>query len=429
MKGTRLASSLGISPAVVLIEPPAEIDAADVPAIKDELGLLPRDELPERLSLEDLPAELEGELDAKLDEEAKERVEALTDPDNWSRTELVVSTRKGDYVLAAATPFDTIHRDITILTAAMWLALAVLVALNAVVAWIITGRALRPVSHIVEGVRGISDRILGERVPEPDSGDEVEELARTMNGMLDRIEAGVRSQRQFVSDASHELRSPITAIITEAEIALRHPESSVCHVVAKVAHAEGERLERLVGDLLTLASADENHCETHRILDLDDLVLEAAARVNRIPVRTVDVSAARVLGNPDQLSRLVENLLTNAARHARSVVEVALLPVDGQAVLTVDDDGSGVPAADRQRVFERFTRLEESRSRDAGGTGLGLSLVLAVTHAHGGEVSLTGCPLGGARFRVTLPLAEDAVALPVSYASLPQPAKLIAKRD
>ncbi|MGB5833690.1 MAG: ATP-binding protein [Thiohalocapsa sp.] len=406
-RGRRLASSLGITSAVVLIEPPTDLDAADIPAIKDRLGLSSSDRLPERLSLEDLPAELEWELGEKLDEEVEERVEALTDPDNWSRTKLMVSTSKGDYVLVASTPFDTIHRDITILTAAMWLGLAVLVALNAIVAWVVTGSALRPVSRIVEHVRCITDRTLGERVPEPKSGDEIETLAKTMNGMLVRLEAGVRSQRQFVSDASHELRSPITAIITEAEVALGHPGAGDFKVAVQVALAESKRLERLVGDLLTIASADENHRETHHVLDLDDLLLEEAQRINRIPVRTVKVSAARVKGNTDQLSRLVENLLSNAARHARSVIDLALSSVDGKAVLTVDDDGLGVAKADRERVFERFTRLEESRCRDAGGTGLGLALVRAVTYAHGGEVSLIDGPLTGARFRVILPLATD----------------------
>lgn len=406
-KGKRLASSLGIAPAVVLIEPPTDLDAADVPAIKEGLGLSPSDQLPERLSLEDLPAELEWELGKQLDEEVDERVEALTDPDNWSQTKLMVSTPKGDYVLVASTPFDTIHRDIAILTAAMWLGLGVLVAFNAIVAWVVTGSALRPVSRIVEHVRGITERTLGERVPEPNSGDEIETLARTMNGMLVRLEASVRSQRQFVSDASHELRSPITAIIAEAEVALEHPGAADCKVVARVALSEGKRLERLVGDLLAIASADENHRETHHILDFDDLVLEEAQRIHRIPVRTVNISAARVVGSRDQLSRLVENLLANAARHARSVIDVALSRVDGKAVFTVDDDGYGIAEADRQKVFERFTRLEESRSRDAGGTGLGLALVRAVTRAHGGEVSLTEGPLAGARFKVILPLATD----------------------
>ncbi len=288
----------------------------------------------------------------------------------------------------------------------MWLALAILVTGIAALAWLITSRALLPVSQMVTQLRGITPRILDERVPETHSCDEIDELAKTMNGMLDRIEAGIKRQRQFVSDASHELRSPITAITSEAEIALSHPEVADWKVLAKTSYSEGKRLERLVGDLLALATASEERFKKRETINLDDLLFEEVKRINRLPVRTSGVSAAQVWGNADQLSRLVHNLLSNASRHATSLVAVELYRENGQALLGVDDNGCGIAAEDRERVFERFARLEAGRSRDSGGTGLGLAVVRAMALAHGGDVSVTDSPLGGARFEVKLPLGH-----------------------
>lgn len=408
-KGKIIASSPGVTDAdtVVLIGSTAEGEnaAIAVPKEADEPG--PDERHPESFPLDEpqVPAAMRVQLD-QLDE----RLEALTDPDNWSRTEVRVTTPGGGYKLVALTPFDIVNRRLVVLTSVLWLALPVVVVGIAAVAWVVMGRALRPVAEIIECVKRITDRTLDERVPERHSGDEIDELARTMNGMLDRIDTSVTRQRQFVSNASHELRSPITAITVEAEIALKHPASAHWKTVAEVALCEGKRLERLVGDLLALAHTDESAPTTYELVNLDDLVLEEVRRVNRTSVCTAGISAAQVRGNRSHLTRLVVNLLSNAARHATSTVAVGLFAQGSHAQLTVDDDGSGVAPEDRERIFQRFGRLEEGRSRDAGGAGIGLALVKAVVDAHGGTISVSNSSLGGARFAVMLPLADCVAA-------------------
>ncbi|MEU6254238.1 HAMP domain-containing sensor histidine kinase [Streptomyces sp. NPDC047043] len=225
---------------------------------------------------------------------------------------------------------------------------------------------------------------------------------------LRRVARAEAAQRRFVSDASHELRSPVAAVRQHAEVALAHPERADARALADTVHEEAVRMQRLVDDLLLLARADEGGRVTApRPVDLDDLVLEEVRRLRSAsPGLRIDgtgVGAARVTGDEDALRRLVRNLGENAARYARTRVAFALADTgDGRVRLVVEDDGPGIAEADRRRVFERFVRLDESRSRDAGGAGLGLAIVAEVAAAHGGRALVED----GARFVVTLPSGE-----------------------
>ncbi|MDQ3645459.1 MAG: HAMP domain-containing histidine kinase, partial [Actinomycetota bacterium] len=233
-------------------------------------------------------------------------------------------------------------------------------------------------------------------------------LAHTMNTMLKRLEDSQARERRFVSDASHELRSPVATIRQHAEVALAHPESSSIESFAQHVLSEDLRLQRLVEDLLLLARTDELKSGPRAAVDLDDVVFEELERLKHITKKEVDgtgVSAGRVEGDRGRLSRLVANLLENAARHASGGVAVSLGEVGDEVVLTVDDDGPGIAPGDRHRVFERFVRLEEARDRDSGGTGLGLAIVAEVTRSHGGSARVLESPRGGARFEVRLPRA------------------------
>ncbi|MFF4499673.1 sensor histidine kinase [Streptomyces sp. NPDC001401] len=224
---------------------------------------------------------------------------------------------------------------------------------------------------------------------------------------LRRVARAEAAQRRFVSDASHELRSPVAAVRQHAEVALAHPGRTDAGALAATVHDEAVRMQRLVDDLLLLARADEGApAAPRRPVDLDDLVLEELRRLRSATGLRIDgtaVGAARVSGDEDALRRLVRNLGENAARHARTRVAFTLADTgDGRVRLVVEDDGPGIPAADRKRVFERFVRLDESRSRAAGGAGLGLAIVAEVAAAHGGSVRVED----GARFVVTLPSGE-----------------------
>jgi signal transduction histidine kinase len=244
-------------------------------------------------------------------------------------------------------------------------------------------------------------------VPEPPADDEIGRLARTMNQMLGRLEMFTERQRRFVADASHEMQSPIASTRAELEIATAHPEATDWVATAAELLEDNLRMERLVQDLLYLARAeDPMRAVAPSRLDLDDIVFAEAARVrsrSRVLVDTSRVSAAEVRGNADQLGRVIRNLLENATRHARTRVTIELDRGDDDRIrLVIADDGPGIAAPERERIFERFTRLDSSRSRGTGGAGLGLAIAREIVEAHGGRVFVADAAVG-ARFVVDLP--------------------------
>jgi signal transduction histidine kinase len=324
-------------------------------------------------------------------------------------TQQFVSAAGDPVKVVAASPLEDVQRSVSELSRLLWVGIPVLVVLVGGLAWVLVGRALRPVERMRRQVDDISHSTLHRRVAEPTSGDEVARLAHTMNAMLDRLEGAADRQRQFVSDASHELRSPLTTIRTQVEVASMRPDAADWPAVSGSVLGEVDRLDDLVGDLLQLARLDETGGQlgARADVDLDEVVAAEVARLRGlgVVVDATGVSAARVQGDRAALGRLVRNLADNAARHARTRVALVVTADGDEAVVRVDDDGPGVAAGDRERVFERFTRLDEGRSRGAGGAGLGLALVRGVASAHGGTVRVLDAPLGGARFEVRLPVA------------------------
>lgn len=327
-------------------------------------------------------------------------------------SQLRVETRVGDITLVAATPIERVRNGVRSVQSALLLAVPSLVVLIGMAAWFITGRALHPVAGLTRRVGEITDSTLGERLPVPATDDEIAQLATTMNAMLDRLDEASRRQRQFVSDASHELRSPVAAIRTEVEVALLHPEGVDWAEVARGVLAEDERLAGIVDDLLTLARSDEQKTAPPPLAPAGvvAVVVAEAGRARRHPVVVESpppLDAVTVGMGADDLTRVVRHLLDNAARHAQSSVRVAV--EEGGAGLVrvvVDDDGPGVPPGERERIFERFGRLDEARSRDAGGAGLGLAVVRRLVGRVRGRVWVEDGPLGGARFVVEVPTAS-----------------------
>jgi signal transduction histidine kinase len=321
-----------------------------------------------------------------------------------------IQTTAGNITLVAQQSTAAVNRTVHSVTNVLLVVVPAMILLVALAAWYFAGRALRPVEDIRVEAESITGTTMHRRVPEPETDDEVGRLARTMNAMLDRLEIASQRQRQFVSDASHELRSPLASIRTNLEVALRHADRADWPAVAGRALAEDARMEDTVSELLELARLDEvagpAPLDTLPDVDLDELVLDDTVQERRVPVDTSRVSAGRVHGRREQLTRVVRNLLDNAARHATSSVAVELRAGDDHTIeLTVDDDGPGIPVEDRERVFDRFTRLDDGRARDAGGLGLGLSMVKEITEQHGGTVTIEDAPIGGARLRVRLPAA------------------------
>jgi signal transduction histidine kinase len=314
----------------------------------------------------------------------------------------------GSVTVIVGRSLDTVTESTAATTGLLAAGIPLLLLVVGVVTWLVVGRALAPVESIRNEVEGISTRELHRRVPDPKGNDEIARLARTMNRMLGRLEEGQSRQRRFVSDASHELRSPVATIREHTEIALAHPDRLGPEELAEVVLEEDLRIQHLVEDLLLLTRADEGTLtRRNEPVDLDDLVLAESTRLNgsRTDVRidASEVSAGRVSGDPAQLDRLVRNVFENAVRHARRAVALSLRQADGEVVLTVDDDGTGIAPAERERIFDRFVRLEEARDRDTGGSGLGLAIVREIAFAHGASVTVSESPLGGARFEIRFP--------------------------
>lgn len=317
----------------------------------------------------------------------------------------------GEATLVYGVPLEQTDTAVSAAVVLLAIGVPVLVLLMGLVTWVVTGRSLRPVERMRNEVETIRAARPDARVAVPHTGDEIARLADTMNAMLDRLDRAAEGQRRFVSDASHELRSPIATLRQHAEVAAAHPDRADVAELSEVVRSEALRLQDLVTALLELSRLDEGGIGAGRPVDLDDLAFDAVARARSVGtghrhlhVDGSGIAPARVLGNERVLAGVVRNLVDNALRHASARVAVALAEDGGRAVLTVDDDGVGVPPEERDRVFERFVRLDEARSRDAGGAGLGLAIVRDAVRAHGGEVTVTDSPLGGARFVVRIAL-------------------------
>jgi signal transduction histidine kinase len=314
----------------------------------------------------------------------------------------------GPYVVLVAQTLKPVERSVTTVTALVAAGLPVMLLVVGGATFILSGRSLRPVEAIRRRVADISGRDISGRVPVPEAQDEIARLANTMNAMLTRLESAQAAQRRFVADASHELRSPLAALRANVELAADPHTASAASTETVL--AETDRLERLVTDLLLLAKADEHGLRVDRTdVDLDDLVQAERTRLRAEPGLIVGgrVQAVQVRGDRHQLDQALRNVVDNAVRHTTSRVDLDVR-VDGRyALIEVADDGPGVPADMRERVFDRFVRLDDSRARSAGGSGLGLAIVREVVTAHGGTVTVEDSATGGAMFRIRLPLTAE----------------------
>jgi signal transduction histidine kinase len=312
-----------------------------------------------------------------------------------------------EYVVRVAASLDDVEESTATLVPLLLVGVPVLLVVVGATTWAVVTRALSPVERIRREVEVIGDEGLDRRVPVPRARDEIHRLATTMNAMLTRLETSRRRQQRFVSDSSHELRSPLASLRQNAEVARAHPDAMPAGELADVVFEESVRMQRLVDQMLLLTRTDEGELgHRQREVDLDDLARTEAARLrNGLVIDTSRVGDGRVLGDELALGQVVRNLLDNAARHAQERVEVCVHRDGPRVVLTVDDDGAGIPEDQRERVFERFVRLDEARARDDGGSGLGLAIVREISRAHGGEAAVSASALGGARFTVDLPAA------------------------
>lgn len=307
----------------------------------------------------------------------------------------------------AGAPLATEQEAVDSVRTALLIGLPALLAVVAAVTWLVTRRALRPVEGIRREMAAITaSEDLSRRVPEPSSRDEIARLARTTNATLTALEASVDRQRRFVADASHELRSPIASLRTQLEVGAAHP--ALLDVPGAV--ADTVRLQVLAADLLLLARLDAGERPVRAALDVGALVQEETGRRTgdriAVEVSAPDSAGFRVAGSRGQLARVIGNLLDNAERHAERFVGIAVREERAGVLVAVTDDGAGVPESERDRVFERFVRLDDARTRDEGGAGLGLAIARDVAVRHGGSLTVTRAEEGGARFELWLPASS-----------------------
>lgn len=304
----------------------------------------------------------------------------------------------------AGASLATTEQSVSQARRAMLAGLPAVLAVVAGVTVMVTRRTLLPVEGIRQGMAEITASAdLSRRVPEPAGRDEVARLARTINETLSALEAAVERQRRFVADASHELRSPIASLRTQLEVGLAHPPLLDVDGAAQ----DTVRLQRLADDLLLLARLDAGEQPGDTPVALPAFVREELAQrvEDHHPVRVTELADVTVAGARGQLARILGNLLDNAQRHATAMVRVSVHQDGDRAVLEVADDGDGVPEAERERIFDRFVRLDDARSRDDGGAGLGLAIARDVALRHGGTLTVDTAEEGGARFTLRLPLA------------------------
>jgi len=315
----------------------------------------------------------------------------------------------GHHVVISAISYTQASDSLATLARVLAIGTPLLFALLALVTWLLTGYTLRPIAALRRGAAEVTQTGVPRDLPVPPARDEVRSLAVTLNDMLSRLAEAQQRQRDLVSDTAHELRSPIASIRAQLEVALDYPDGVDWAETARDVHADTLRLARLTEDLLLLARLDGQHLR-RTPTDLTGVCESVAARyaTARVPVRAETAGPCVVEGDADALARLLVNLLDNAVRHAASRVCVSVRDDGGWAVLTVADDGPGIPAEDAERAFGRFARLDDARSRSGEeGAGLGLAIVKSTAEAHGGSVSLADAR-PGLRATVRLPQAGAA---------------------
>lgn len=342
-------------------------------------------------------------------------VELFTDPGPLRHVDVHGAVAVGRDVLlgsepvtvVVAAPTASIDDSLDAITGVGVVAIPLLTLLVAAITWYVTARTLRPVEAIRRQVARTDPASLDHHVPRPGTGDEIDRLAGTMNDMLDRLHGASQQQRRLISDASHELRSPITATLATLETTTTDDIADRWPQLADTLIAEQHRLKALVDDLLLLAELDEHPAaaaSSDSLVDLDELVVEEVARPRGVEVRAHIEVPQRVPGSERLLARALANVIDNASRHAAGAVDVTVTSDPrGRAIVRIDDDGPGIRPHDRARVLERFTRLDEPRHRTEGGAGLGLAIVAEIARQHHASLTISDSPSGGARFEIALP--------------------------
>jgi len=327
-----------------------------------------------------------------------------------------VDSSRGRRIVQIATPLRAYERELADLRAVLWTILPAGLAVATTGGYWLVGRALAPVGRMTEAARRISAANLGDRIEVANAGDELGRLGETLNAMLDRLDRAFIATRRFTADAAHELKTPLASIRAEAEVSLLALRTSDDYQeTLRSIVEETERLTRLAERLLVLSREDSGSNLPRLKFRLGEAVQAAADKAGEsasragLSLRVESLPIIAVEGDQDLLRQVFENLLENAVKYtaAGGTVIVRGDCVDGRALVEVRDTGIGIPGDALPHVFDRFFRVDVSRSRQTGGTGLGLSIVKAVVERHGGTTEALSVPGRGSTFRVILPTSRD----------------------
>lgn len=301
-----------------------------------------------------------------------------------------IVTKRGPGLIFGFVYGEGIDHSVGVLMTSLVISFPLLLLMTAALIWIGMGLALAPVESIRRRVDAIAASDLSQRVPPTGGNDEIAAMARTVNAMLDRLEASSQFEQEFVSNASHELRSPLTTLLATTERAAKDPERANWNEVGEIVMREGRRLETLIDDLAWLARHDEHRVEIHSVdVDLDDVLFDEGHRVRLLSdlrVDTTQVRPTRVSADPAMMKRMIRNVVDNASRYAAAELRFESHYDGDEAVIAVADDGEGIDVSQSERFFERFVRSDPARARRSGGTGLGLAIVAEIVERHGGSV-------------------------------------------
>jgi two-component system, OmpR family, sensor kinase len=314
--------------------------------------------------------------------------------------------------LFVATPTAALKHDIVEMRILLVAIVIGTTMLSALIGWFLAAKAMQPVDEITRAAHAIGHTAnIAERVPEPATRDEIGRLALTFNEMLDRLQAVITTQRQFLADASHELRSPLTAIRANVETVRRGGDGDPAerNETLRIVEREVDRMGRLVDDLLSLARADAGSAVEKNRLALDALLLEVYHQqrplAGGVRLALGTFQPVEIDGDSDRIKQLLINLIDNALRYtpAGGHVTIDLIHRDREAIVRVQDTGPGIPEEDLPHIFERFYRVDSARARQSGGTGLGLAISREIVEAHGGRIEAASSPGAGSLFTVVLP--------------------------
>ncbi len=309
-----------------------------------------------------------------------------------------IVTKRGQGLIFGFVFGGSVNHSLNVLLVSLLASFPMLLLLAGGLIWLGIGLALAPVEAIRRRVDAIAAQDLTQRVPLTGGDDEIARMARTVNAMLDRLETASQFQQEFVSNASHELRSPLTTLLATTQRAAADPDRANWPEVVETVMREGRRLDTIIDGLFWLARHDERDLETTRVdVDLDDLLYEEAQRIRSLTELSVDTTAVqptRVIGDPAMLKRMIRNVVDNATRYATSELRLDAHYDADMAVVSVCDDGEGIDVSQSPRLFERFVRADSARSRRSGGTGLGLSIVVEIVARHGGSAQFVGVERG-----------------------------------